>query len=135
MTELQHLEQRLKLSKERLNSAMAAMETFMDLNQRQLEAAHQLGEAILRFAKTFEAPKQNVVCTIAPVKSIEKPPEKMKDQIENRLLKVSEVAELLSLGRTMIYELMYSGRLPSVKIGNARRFKLNEVMKLFDGID
>ena len=107
----------------------------MELNQRQLEAAHQLGEAILRFVKAIDAPSQNIVCTIAPVKSVEKTPEKKTYQSPNRLLKVSEVAEMLSLGRSKIYELTYSGRLPSVKIGSARRFKLTEVVKLLDGID
>jgi excisionase family DNA binding protein len=107
----------------------------MKLDQWQLHAAHQLGEAILRFIKTIEEPKQFDACTVPAAMLSEKQPEKARDKSENRLLRVSEVAEMLSLGRTMIYELTYSGRLPSVKIGNARRYKLTEVMKLLDGIE
>lgn len=103
----------------------------MELDQRQLQAAHQLGEAILRFVKAVESPKQ---VDFRPVSTVQ-PTESPADKIENRLLRVGEVAEMLSLGRSMIYELMNSGRLPSVKIGNARRIKLNEALKLLDGVD
>jgi excisionase family DNA binding protein len=37
------------------------------------------------------------------------------------LLTVSEAAKRLSLGRTMLYELIAKGELPSIKIGRARR--------------
>jgi excisionase family DNA binding protein len=37
------------------------------------------------------------------------------------LLTVSEAAKRLSLGRTMLYELIAKGELPSLKIGRARR--------------
>jgi excisionase family DNA binding protein len=37
------------------------------------------------------------------------------------LLKVDEVAEITGLSRTVLYELMRSGRLESVRIGAARR--------------
>ena len=107
----------------------------MELDQHQLQAAHQLGEAILRFVIAVESPKQRTVCTAAPMKSGDKPPEMVTDQNGNRLLRVREVAQMLSLGRSMIYELMNSGRLPSVKIGNARRIKLNEALKLLEGVD
>ena len=38
-----------------------------------------------------------------------------------RLLKIEEVAERLSLGRTKTYDLVISGELPSVRIGRSRR--------------
>jgi excisionase family DNA binding protein len=37
------------------------------------------------------------------------------------LLTVPEAARRLSLGRTIVYELIASGELPSLKIGRARR--------------
>jgi excisionase family DNA binding protein len=40
---------------------------------------------------------------------------------EPLLMKAEEVARLLSLGRSKVYEMMASGELPSVKIGTARR--------------
>ena len=36
------------------------------------------------------------------------------------LYKTTEAAEMLSIGRTRIYELISSGDLPSVKVGNSR---------------
>ena len=33
---------------------------------------------------------------------------------------VNEAAELLSIGRTMLYDLMREGRLPSLKVGHRR---------------
>jgi len=99
----------------------------MQLDLRQLEAAHQLGEAILRFVKAVEIPKQ------VPVFSV--PPEKAPDKNDNRLVRVSEAAQILSLSRSMIYGLMDSGHLPSVKIGSARRVKLSEVLRLLDGTE
>jgi excisionase family DNA binding protein len=37
------------------------------------------------------------------------------------LLRAEEAAQLLGVGRTMVYELLRSGRLRSVKLGGARR--------------
>lgn len=37
------------------------------------------------------------------------------------LLRAEEVARLLGLGRTKIYEMMASGELPTILIGRARR--------------
>ncbi len=48
----------------------------MELDQRRLHAAHQLGEAILRFVKAVESPV---------------PPETAHNNNENRLLRVSKV--------------------------------------------
>jgi excisionase family DNA binding protein len=40
-----------------------------------------------------------------------------------RLLKVEEICERLSLGRTLIYQLIATGEIPSVAIGRARRVR------------
>lgn len=103
------------------------MEILVELNQRQMEAAHQLGEAILRFVRAIEIPKQ--------MKDVPDPAQRPLDSLDDRLLRVSEAAEILSLGKSMIYGLICSGRLPSVKIGSARRLKLSEVLKLLEGVE
>ena len=45
-------------------------------------------------------------------------------QIDPLLVRVEEAARLLSLSRSMIYELMNRGELPSVRCGAARRIPL-----------
>jgi excisionase family DNA binding protein len=40
---------------------------------------------------------------------------------------VGEAAELLTLSRSRLYELMYAGSLPSVKIGGARRIRKSDL--------
>lgn len=95
----------------------------MQFNSTQLEAAHQLGEAFLRFMLSIDAKRA------IQTNDSDAPSSKHGD---NRLLRATEVAQMLSLSRTMVYQLMYSGRLPSVQIGTARRFKLSEVKKLME---
>ena len=41
--------------------------------------------------------------------------------MQSRLYRVPDVAEILSTGRTMIYHLMKTGQLKSVKVGGCRR--------------
>jgi excisionase family DNA binding protein len=43
------------------------------------------------------------------------------ETVARRLLRPEEVAEALNIGRTMVYGLMKSGELRSVKIGHLRR--------------
>jgi excisionase family DNA binding protein len=43
------------------------------------------------------------------------------------LLTVVEAAEVLSVGRSTVYELIYAKQLPSVKIGNCRRIKRSDL--------
>ena len=38
-----------------------------------------------------------------------------------------QAAEMLSLHRSMIYKLMASGELPSLKVGRARRIRLSDI--------
>ncbi|HEY3228825.1 MAG TPA: helix-turn-helix domain-containing protein [Roseiflexaceae bacterium] len=45
-------------------------------------------------------------------------------QIDPLLVRVEEAARLLSLSRSMIYALLNSGELPSVRCGTARRIPL-----------
>lgn len=44
--------------------------------------------------------------------------------MERLLLSVEEVAELLSLGRTKVFELIRRGELESISVGKARRVPL-----------
>lgn len=48
----------------------------------------------------------------------------LKGQIDPLLVRVEEAARLLSLSRSMIYEMMNSGELPSVRCRTARRIPL-----------
>jgi excisionase family DNA binding protein len=41
--------------------------------------------------------------------------------LEKLLLTTKEAAEVLGIGRSTVYELMYAGQLESVRIGAARR--------------
>ena len=46
---------------------------------------------------------------------------------EVRLLTVVEVAKLLGIGRSKVYELLYAGELKSVKIGGSRRVRYTDL--------
>lgn len=47
----------------------------------------------------------------------------MSEQMDRpQLLKIDEVAALLTCGRTTVYALVKSGKLESVKMGGLRRF-------------
>lgn len=48
---------------------------------------------------------------------------------EALLLKADEVAKLLGLGRTKVYEMMLTGELPVVPIGTARRVPRQGLLK------
>ena len=47
--------------------------------------------------------------------------------MERQLLTAEEVAEALHIGRTRVYELLYSGELRSVKIGRLRRIPVDSL--------
>ena len=47
--------------------------------------------------------------------------------MEKLLLRPEDAAEVLSIGRSAIYELMKRGELPSVKIGRSRRITVAAV--------
>ena len=43
------------------------------------------------------------------------------------LLTVKEAASLLGIGRSTVYELIYAGRIRSVKIGSSRRIRRGDL--------
>lgn len=96
----------------------------MQFNSIQLEVAHQLGEAILRFVLATQTPSNAGPLVHAKFGS--------ENRGDNRLMSAREAAQLLSISRGMIYQLMNSGRLPSVPFGRSRRFKLAEIIKLME---
>jgi len=51
---------------------------------------------------------------------------------EKLLYRVSEVAAFLSLSRSKTYELVRSGRLPSVRIDGSRRVRGTDVLAYVD---
>jgi excisionase family DNA binding protein len=54
--------------------------------------------------------------------------------MEQALLTIQEAAEILSLGRSKVYELVSTGRLPSVSIGRARRVPVEAITEFVAGL-
>lgn len=54
--------------------------------------------------------------------------------MEKLLLTPEEAAERLSVGRSRIFELISSGRLRSVRIGNSRRIPTEALVEFVDGL-
>ena len=48
---------------------------------------------------------------------------------ERLLLRIPEVAEVLGIGRTKIYEMIATGELPTVRFGRAVRVSVNTLQK------
>jgi excisionase family DNA binding protein len=55
------------------------------------------------------------------------------DRMEKLLLTVREAADVLSVSRSRVYELIYTEQLESVKIGRSRRVSLASVRRVADG--
>ncbi|MGH8926385.1 MAG: helix-turn-helix domain-containing protein [Acidimicrobiia bacterium] len=49
--------------------------------------------------------------------------------VEKLLLKPEEAAEVLSIGRSKVYELIGTGELPSVRIGASRRIPAEAIVE------
>jgi len=45
------------------------------------------------------------------------------------LLRISEVAETLGIGRTKIYEMIATGELPTIRVGRAVRISVSTLQK------
>lgn len=43
------------------------------------------------------------------------------------LLRVGEAAQILGICRSKVYELLYAGSLPSVKLGSSRRIRFSDL--------
>lgn len=55
--------------------------------------------------------------------------------VEDKLLyKVAEVAQVLSLSRTKVYELVRTGELPSVRIGGSRRVRGEDLAQFVESL-
>lgn len=52
--------------------------------------------------------------------------------MERQLLTAEEVAEVLNIGRTRVFELIYSGQLRSIKIGRLRRVSVDAVREFIE---
>lgn len=49
------------------------------------------------------------------------------NELQPLLLRISEAAQILNLGRSTLYEMMYKGDLAFVQYGTARRIPLTEI--------
>ena len=138
----------------------------MELTEREIIAAHHLGEALLRFVAAFEAgvkhrtaipqdskaptdsidrvvvpttPARHEVVVEAPASDVqtpksekritEKPASNPRLVNEQSLITVPEAAELLSLSRSKVYQLMDDGTLPYIRIGRTRRVRMSDLRK------
>ncbi|MBO0713897.1 MAG: helix-turn-helix domain-containing protein [Acidimicrobiales bacterium] len=54
--------------------------------------------------------------------------------MDKRMLTALEVAEILGIGRTKVFELMASGELESVAIGRCRRVPIEALEAFVDGL-
>ncbi|MDQ3153224.1 MAG: helix-turn-helix domain-containing protein [Actinomycetota bacterium] len=54
--------------------------------------------------------------------------------MEPQLLTAEEVAEVLGIGRTRVYELLYAGELRSVKIGRLRRVPVDSLREYISSL-
>jgi len=55
-------------------------------------------------------------------------------RMDRLLLKPDEVAQILGLGRTTVYEMIAAGTLPSVRLGRVIRLRWVDVEALVDGM-
>ncbi len=53
-------------------------------------------------------------------------------EIERLLITPAEAAHRLSISRSKMYELMYQGVLPSVKLGTSRRIRVEALVDLIE---
>lgn len=51
---------------------------------------------------------------------------------DDRLLRVEEVADLLGIGRSRVYEMIASNTIIALRIGRSRRVRLGEVRQFID---
>ena len=58
-----------------------------------------------------------------------------KEPMDLQLMTVDEVAAKLAVGKTTVYMLMSSGRLPSVKIGRSRRIRIADLWQFVDNLE
>lgn len=49
----------------------------------------------------------------------------MTTEVERKLLTINETAELLSMGRSLVYTLVNTGEIKSIKIGRSRRIPVD----------
>ncbi|MGH3480545.1 MAG: helix-turn-helix domain-containing protein [Nocardioidaceae bacterium] len=54
--------------------------------------------------------------------------------VEPLLLKPEEAAAALRVGRTVVYQLMMAGTLPSVKVGGSRRVPMSALREYVDSL-
>jgi excisionase family DNA binding protein len=54
--------------------------------------------------------------------------------MENLLVTPEEVAAMLSIGRTKVYELLRSGRIRSIKIGGCRRVPTHALSRFIEDL-
>lgn len=54
-------------------------------------------------------------------------------ETDEKLLRAPEVAEMLAVSTRLVWRFRSEGKLPSVKIAGATRFRLGDVRKMIEG--
>lgn len=65
---------------------------------------------------------------------LQRGPLRTANGMEKLLLTPEDAADLLSIGRSKLYELLGDGRLPSVRIGASRRVAMSALVEFVDGL-
>ena len=108
----------------------------MTTTDRELTAARELGEAILRFVLTVASGSQARLLRARLSDGVGQSALSVADGGSAHSIKVlftvAETAQMLSVGRTLVYSLMETGKLPYVKIGGTRRVRLADVLSLIE---
>jgi excisionase family DNA binding protein len=112
------------------------LEKDMVITDREFTVARELGEAILRFVVAIGSRPNDRRTRTPTTDSANLAPSSAAARSrlgsEKILFTVAETAGALSLARTTVYGLMETGKLPYVKIGRARRVRLDDIVKLIE---
>lgn len=65
---------------------------------------------------------------------LQRDPLRTANGMEKLLLTPEDAADLLSIGRSKLYELLGDGRLPSVRIGASRRVPMSALVEFVEGL-
>ena len=65
---------------------------------------------------------------------LQRGPLRTANGMEKLLLTPEDAADLLSIGRSKLYELLGDGRLPSVRIGASRRVPMSALVEFVDAL-
>ena len=106
----------------------------MRIVDQEINAARNLGEALLRFMVAIETTARQRVHSASPPEATPLQTTARKHtsvrMSDGALVTTGVVANMLALSRSKVYGLMETGELPYVKLGKSRRIRLADVQRL-----